>query len=124
MDRATRECLVTGYEPLLPALELPDPDDRHILAAAIAGRCDVIVTFNLRDFPEDAVSPYGIDVLHPDNVLSNYLDLMPGPFCHSGRKIRARLVAPPLSVQDYLAILSGPGLVATAAELAGSSERL
>ena len=50
MDRAVRDCLVT-HEALIPALTLPDPDDRHILAAAIAGRCDVIVTQNLRDFP-------------------------------------------------------------------------
>jgi death-on-curing protein len=52
MDGSTRDCLVTGYEGLIPALELPDPDDRHVLAAAIVGRCDVIVTQNLKDFPE------------------------------------------------------------------------
>ena len=124
MDRATGDCLVTGYEPLIPALSLPDPDDRHVLAAAIAGRCDLIVTCNLRDFPEDAVVPYGIEVLHPDNFLSNHLDLMPGPFCDAVRKIRARLVAPPVSVHDYLAILAGLGLEATAAELDQFSSRL
>ncbi|MCY3873652.1 MAG: PIN domain-containing protein [Rhodobacteraceae bacterium] len=124
MDRATRDCLVTGYEPLIPALNLPDPDDRHVLAAAIAGHCDVIVTCNLRDFPEDAVMPYGIEVLHPDTFLSNHLDLMPDPFCEAVRKIRERLVAPPISVQDYLTILAGLELIATAAELARYSERL
>ena len=124
MDQATRDCLITGYETLIPALDLPDPDDRHVLAAAIVGRCDVIVTCNLRDFPEDAVAPYRIDVLHPDNFLSNHLDLMPGPFCDAVRKIRERLVAPPISIQDYLAILAGLGLVATAAELARFSERI
>ena len=124
MDRAARDCLVTGYEPLIPALDLPDPDDRHVLAAAIVGRCDVIVTCNLRDFPEDAVAPYGIEVLHPDNFLSNHLDLMPSPFCDAARKIREQLVAPPISVQDYLGILAGLGHVATAAELARFSERL
>ena len=124
MDQATRDCLVTGYEPLIPALDLPDPDDRHVLAAAIAGRCDVIVTCNLRDFPEKAVAPYGIEVLHPDNFLSNHLDLMPGQFCGAARKIRARLVAPPVSVQDYLATLAGLGLESTAAELDRFSNRL
>ena len=112
------------YETFIPSLDLPDPDDRHVLAAAIVGRCDVIVTCNLRDFPEDAVAPYGLEVLHPDNFLTNHLDLMPGPFCDGVRKIRERLVAPPISVQDYLAILAGLGLVATAAELARFSERL
>ena len=98
MDRATRDCLVTGYQPLIPALNLPDHDDRHVLAAAIVGHCDVIVTCNLRDFPEEAVMPYGIEVLHPDSFLSNHLDLVPGSFCDAVRKIRARLVAPPISV--------------------------
>ena len=124
MDQATRDCLVTGYETLIPAFDLPDPDDRHVLAAAIVGGCDVIVTCNLRDFPKDAVAPYGINVLYPDNFLSNHLDLMPGPFCDAVRKIRERLVAPPISVQDYLAILARLGLVATAAELAQFSEQL
>jgi predicted nucleic acid-binding protein len=61
MDRAVRDCFVTGYEALIPALTLPDPDDRHVLAAAIAGRCDVIVTQTLRDFPAEALAPYGLE---------------------------------------------------------------
>lgn len=124
MDQATRDCLVTGYTSLIPALDLPDPDDRHVLAAAIVGCCDAIVTCNLQDFPEDAVAPYGIEVLHPDNFLSNHLDLMPGTFCDAVRKIRARLVAPRISVHDYRAILAGLGLEATAAELAQFSKNL
>ena len=124
MDAATRDCLITGYETLIPSLELPDPDDHHVLAAAIVGRCDVIVTCNLRDFPENVVAPYGIEVLHPDDFLSHHLALMPDPFCNAACKIRARLVAPSVSVQDYLAILAGLGLVATATELAQYSKRL
>ena len=58
MDKATRDSLVSGYEPLIAALSLPDPDDRHVLAAAIAGRCDVIVTQNLEDFPDAALAPF------------------------------------------------------------------
>ena len=124
MNQATRECLVTGYETLISSLELPDPQDRHVLAAAIVGRCDVIVTFNLRDFPETVVTPFEIEVEHPDAFLSSHLDLMPESFRDADRKIRARLVAPSLSVQDYLAILAGQGLVATAAELSRSSALL
>ncbi|MDE2789141.1 MAG: PIN domain-containing protein [Paracoccaceae bacterium] len=84
MDQATRDCLVTGYESLIPALDLPDPDDRHVLAAAIIGRCDVIVTCNLNDFPEPAITAYGIGVQHPNEVLTNQLALMPRPLL-SGR---------------------------------------
>ena len=124
MDQATRDCLVAGYERLISALSLPDPDDRHVLAAAITARCDVIVTSNLRDFPQAAVTPHGIEVQHPDDFLSSHLDLMPGLFCEAVRKIRARLVAPPISIQDYLATLAGQGLVATAAGLAAFSALL
>ena len=48
MNRAVRDCLVTGYEALIPSIVLPDVGDRHVLAAAIASNCDVIVTQNLK----------------------------------------------------------------------------
>lgn len=117
MDRAVRDCLVTGYELLIPALTLPDAGDRHVLAAAITGRCDVIVTQNLKDFPAAALAPYGIEARHPDEFLSNHLSLSPGAFCDSVRKVRARLKNPPYSIDDYLGTLTQQGLVATVAEL-------
>lgn len=117
MDRAVRDCLVTGYEPLIEALALPDQEDRHVLAAAIAGRCDVIVTQNLKDFPAEALAPYGMEAQHPDEFLSNHLGLAPGVFCEAVRKLRARLKNPPYSVDDYLDTLTQQGLVGTAAEL-------
>jgi predicted nucleic acid-binding protein len=52
MNRAIRDVLVTGHEALLPDACLPDPNDRHVLAAAVRAGAQVIVTFNLRDFPE------------------------------------------------------------------------
>ena len=122
MDRSVRDCLVTGYEALVPQLELPDPSDRHVLAAAIVGRCDMIVTQNLRDFPDAALSPYGVEAQHPDTFLCNQLDLAPGMFCGAIRKVRARLKNPPYPVDDYLAILKQVGLVATASELEQFSE--
>ena len=48
MDQHAVDALVTDYEDLIPGLQLPDPDDRHVLAAAIRGHADVIVTINLR----------------------------------------------------------------------------
>ncbi len=117
MDQATRDCLITGYEPLVPCLELPDPDDRHVLAAAIVGRCDVLVTQNLADFPQTVLAPFGIETQHPDDFLSHHLQLAPGPFCEAVRKVRARLKHPPYSVEEYLVTLTRQGLVATASEL-------
>lgn len=117
MDRATRDALVTGYESLNESLELPDPDDRHVLAAAIVGRCDVIMTQNLQDFPPDTLKRYGIEAQHPDDFLVSHLNLAPGIFCGAVRKVRARLKNPPYSVDDYLATLTRQGLVVTASEL-------
>jgi hypothetical protein len=98
MDRATRDAVVNGYEKLIPSLTLPDPKDRHILAAAIVGRCDVIVTQNLRDFPEEALSPFGGRAL---------------------RTVRLRLRNPPYTVDQYLETLTRQGLVETVSELKG-----
>lgn len=96
MDKATRDALVTGYEGLIPLLELPDPDDRHILAAAIVGRCDVIVTANLKDFPVTVLEGFGIEAQHPDEFLCNHLNLAQGLFCSCVQKVRRRLKNPPL----------------------------
>lgn len=117
MNQATRDCLVTGYQTIISSLELPDPDDRHVLAAAIVGRCDVIVTQNLKDFPEAVLEPFGISTLHPDVFLSNHLALAPGLFCSALRRVRARLKNPPYTAEDYLVGLTRQGLVVTAAEL-------
>jgi hypothetical protein len=117
MDKATRDCLVTGYESIVPSLLLPDPDDRHVLASAIVGRCDVIVTQNLKDFPATALGPYGIDVQHPDEFLCNHLRLAQELFCAAVRKVRLRLKNPPYAVNEYLDALIRQGLVSTVAEL-------
>lgn len=117
MDAHVRDGLVTGYESLIPSLALPDPGDRHVLAAAIVGRCDAIVTQNLKDFPVNALAPYGIEAQHPDEFLANQLNLAPGAFCDAIRKVRARLKNPPYSAERYLEILTQQGLVATVAEL-------
>jgi len=124
MDSHIRDCLVSGYESQIPTLELPDPDDRHVLAAAIVGRCDAIVTQNLRGFPDTALAPYGIDVQHPDDFLCNHLNLAQGLFCGVVRKVRRRLQNPPYTIEQYLDILTGNGLVATAAELRPFAELL
>lgn len=63
INRAVPDCLVINYEPLIEGLKLPDPDDRHVLAAAIKAGAQVIVTANLRDFPPDALAPWGVAAL-------------------------------------------------------------
>lgn len=66
MNMHVRDCLIEGYEKLIEKLTLPDPYDRHILAAAIYAKADLIITFNLRDFPRSITIPYAIQAIHPD----------------------------------------------------------
>jgi len=66
MDEAVPDGCVTGYEDLIAALALPDPNDRHVLAAAIRCGANVIVTFNAADFPFEAIKEHGIETMHPD----------------------------------------------------------
>ncbi|MDZ4763165.1 MAG: PIN domain-containing protein [Chloroflexota bacterium] len=117
MDKHVWDALVTGYETLIEALQLPDPNDRHVLAAAIVGRCDVIVTRNLKDFPKKSLEVYGIEAQHPDEFLSDYLKLTPGKFCNALHTVRTRLKNPPYTVEMYLETLLRQDLVVTVAEL-------
>ncbi|HVZ31726.1 MAG TPA: PIN domain-containing protein [Polyangiaceae bacterium] len=73
MNRAVPDCLIRGYEGLIDGLSLPDPDDRHVLAAAIRAGAQLIVTSNMRDFPENALAPYGIEAKDPDDFVIDQL---------------------------------------------------
>lgn len=77
MNGAVLDAVVAGYEPLIPALDLPDPDDRHVLAAAIHGRASCIVTFDLGSFPPDRLAPFGLHAVHPDDFLLDVEGLDP-----------------------------------------------
>jgi predicted nucleic acid-binding protein len=117
MDAHARDALVTGYEDLIPSLNLPDPNDRHILAAAIHGRVDVIVTFNLKDFPAEYVSRFGIDAQHPDLFLIHLLDLAPGVVLEALKRLRHTLQHPPVNIDAYLTRLEVQGLTGFVAKL-------
>lgn len=117
MNRHVRDCLVTGYADLIPSLTLPDPDDRHVLAAAIKGRANVIVTFNLGDFPEAVLVKHGIEAQHPDEFLVNQFDLNSAAVCRAVRKQRAALRNPPVGVNDLLDTLARQQLPMTVERL-------
>ncbi len=117
MDAHTRDCLVSDYEDLIPSLHLPDPNDRHVLAAAIRTRAHVIVTFNLKDFPGDYLSKYGIEAQHPDEFVFHLLDLSPGDVCAAVKRQRAALTKPRFSVAEFLDILERMQLPTTVSRL-------
>lgn len=105
MDQHTDDALVMGYESLITGLNLPDPDDRHVLAAAIKCGANAIVTLNLKDFPADVVAPLGIDVLHPDDFIAYQVDMAPAAVCSAVKKMRQRLKNPPYTASEYLAAI-------------------
>jgi predicted nucleic acid-binding protein len=114
MNASVPDCLVTHYEKLADSIELPDRDDRHVVAAAIAGHADAIVTFNLKDFPQAVLEPYGIEVQHPDEFVVNQLQLQKIPALSAIKKMRARWTNPPRSAQDLITAFELRGLPLTA----------
>ena len=117
MDRHFPDALVTEYERLIEGLELPDPGDRHVLAAAIRGRADVIITRNLKDFPTERLAPYELEAQHPDEFTISLFDLYPGGVLAAVREHRAALKKPPRSAQDHIWALERIGLVQLASVL-------
>jgi len=118
MNAHTRDALVTGFEDLIEALTLPDPDDRHVLAAAITGRADLIVTANLKDFPADVMGRWGLEAQHPDEFLTQRFHSAQPVFLEAMKTVRLRLKNPPRSVEEYLHTLRAQGLLATVHEIA------
>ena len=117
MDAHVRDCLVTGYEDLIPVLTLPDPDDRHVLAAAIRSGADVIVTYNLDDFPVKSLAKWGITPQHPDEFITHLIDLAPPLVCVAAKRHRESLKNPPKTADEYLGALERQGLAQTVSEL-------
>jgi PIN domain len=118
MDRRAGDTvLVTGYESLIDGLTLPDPNDRHVLAAAIVGRVSVIVTRNLKDFPDAVLAPYKIRAMHPDQFIRILLDEAPGTVVEIVRDQQASLLNPPIPMADLLSLFERLDLTETVAEL-------
>jgi hypothetical protein len=118
MDRAVPDCLVSGHERLVESLELPDADDRHVLAAAIVAGAQMIVTFNLRDFPEGYLAEFGIEAVHPDRFIECQMDLFQPRVIDAVRAQRALLRNPPRTARELLDTLAALGLTVTADRLA------
>lgn len=117
MNAAVRDCLVTGYEWRVDSLTLPDPDDRHVLAAAIEVQAQVIVTYNLKDFPASALQPHGLVAQHPDIFLLSVLALDPLVVRATVESHQQALKNPPKTPAQYLETLSKQGLVNTVTAL-------
>jgi predicted nucleic acid-binding protein len=117
MDQAVLDCLVEGHLDLIPSLKLPDPNDRHVLAAAIHAGADAIVTFNLKDFPPELCTQYNLEVLHPDDFIRFQFDFDNAAVVLAATRCRARLQNPKKSALEYLDTLTQQRLPATVSAL-------
>jgi len=110
MTTAFPDALVTDWEPLVPTIQLPDPDDRHVVAAAQAGRADVIVTDNLADFPPHAL-PAPLTRQSLDDFLLDALDLHPSQVVTAVRAIASRTgrSGPAMTAHDIAAHMHAHG---------------
>ena len=124
MDRALDTARITGYEALIPTLRLPDPNDRHVLAAALHGGAELIVTQNLKDFPADVLEPLGVQAVHPDRFVRELLTTQPEGVLEAIRRGRLRYTSPVLTAQEMLTMLARQGLTTTVQRLEASVDQL
>jgi predicted nucleic acid-binding protein len=117
MGTAVRDWKVTGYEPLIDVLKLPDPDDRHVLAAAIRARAQVIVTANLRHFPAADLDPWDVEAMSPDDFVRDQISLDRAAVYAAVQQIADSWRNPPGSIDDVLDRLEHNGLAVSVAEL-------
>jgi hypothetical protein len=110
MRDAFGDAMVTGWEELEPGIRLTDADDRHVVAAAVRGGADAIVTANLADFPAVALRPLGLEAVHPDDFLLDQLDLSPPTILQVISEQAAHTRKPPLTPPDLATLLGRAGV--------------
>lgn len=114
IERAFREACVTGYDALIAAVTLPDPNDRHVLAAAIHTNAQVLVTDNLKDFPSDELAKFGIELKSPDEFMSDTITLHEQTAFGALKAMRARYQNPALTTGKIIQFAESRGLMTTA----------
>jgi len=124
MNGAFPEALVGQYEDLIESLQLPDIDDRHVLAAAIRGGANIIVTENLKDFPSVILKRYGLDALIADEFVLDVLEIFPVDAAKALKRMRLRYENPSHDPEQLLQAMLRCGLARTVAFLAPQVDSL
>ena len=102
INTAVPDCLVTGFEQLANGLKLPDSDDNHVLAAAIKTGARVIVTYNLKDFPSEKLTPFDIEAQHPDDFIQYQKEENQTAVLEQLKACRLSLRNPPYLQKDFI----------------------
>lgn len=111
MNEALPTATVEIYTQHIRDVNLLDPDDRHVVAAAIAAGASVILTWNLRHFPAKELRRFGLRRETPDTFLSALYDNAPAPMIGSLANARRNLTMTRVSPSAFIDILGNQRLV-------------
>ena len=117
MKSVLPEAHVQGHHRLIPDIHLPDPTDRHVVAAAITGGASIIVTWNIRDFPADELARHGLVRKDPDTFLTELLLAAPEATIASVASARRNLRRTMPTVEEFLEALERQGLTRFATQI-------
>lgn len=124
MDEALPDACITGFESRIDDVSLPDPEGRHVLAAAIHIEADCILTFNTRDFPPSELDAHGIESIDPDRFVTDRFENRPEAVIEVAAEHRASLTQPPKTPSEYLDLLRKSRLKETVRRLKRHRGRL
>jgi hypothetical protein len=111
------EVHLASYETLITGRDLPDSEDEHVIAAALAGHADCIVTSNLKHFPATVLGPLGLEAIHPDDFIVYQFDLDPYAALAAFKNMRLRLRKPAMSAEEFIIAIERNQLINTALRL-------
>ena len=117
INKTCPHALVEKYESIIPSVDISDENDRHVVAAAIKCNANVIVTYNLDDFPPEYLESVALSVVDPDTFIADMIDLSPKRCCDAFREMVLAKNKPPYDETAYLEILRRNKLGQTADEL-------
>lgn len=117
MDLALPKAMIAGYEKHIPAVHLPDPDDRHVVAAAIEAGASTIITWNVRDFPIPEMKKHNLVLQTPDAFLATLHEQVPERLTSSLANARRNLSRSRVSTSDFIGILRDNRLIRLAAQI-------
>ena len=114
IETAFPEAVVSGFGAFEDKLALPDPNDNHVLAAAIATSASVVVTDNLKHFPADRLNPHAIEAISADDFIADTIELDPVEAVQSLKRMRKRFSRPTLDASALIYKAEAQGLMQVA----------